>query len=149
MATQSYHLTFSGYWREPNISGLPAQSGIYCVYGGRHNVAGGTVTLDRLIYIGESENVRNRVANHEKWLTWRQYLTQGQQLIFSAALILTGRERAEAAMIHHHKPPANTEYVDSFPYDTTTVSTSGQIVLLSPLFTVHRTAYGLGALANW
>jgi hypothetical protein len=70
-------------------------------------------------------------------------------LIFSAALILTGRERAEAAMIHHHKPPANTEYVNSFPYDTTTVSTSGQIVLLSPLFTVHRTAYGLGALANW
>ena len=32
MAAKSYSLDYDGYWRVPNISGLPANSGIYCVY---------------------------------------------------------------------------------------------------------------------
>jgi hypothetical protein len=31
MAAKTCALTFDGYWREPNISGLPAKSGIYGV----------------------------------------------------------------------------------------------------------------------
>jgi hypothetical protein len=32
MVTKAYTLELEGYWREPNVSGLPAKSGVYCVY---------------------------------------------------------------------------------------------------------------------
>lgn len=141
MAPKTYSLDFKGYWLKPNIDGLPAQSGIYCVYSCTYDAQNDTVSIKKLIYIGESDNIRKRVKDHEKWDKWRRELGLGQQLCFSAALIgpQSDRERAEAAMIFKHKPPCNTEYVDSFPYDQATVRTSGRNALLSPEFTVHRT----------
>jgi hypothetical protein len=56
----------NGYWRAPDASGLPAKSGIYGVYACVHNTQGETVTLKRLLYLGEAANVQERVANHEK-----------------------------------------------------------------------------------
>ena len=101
MAAKSYSLDYDGYWRAPNISGLPANSGIYCVCACVHNVSVKTVTLRRLLYIGEAENVRNRIANHERWDDWVRELKAGEELCFNAALIspTADRERAEAAMI--------------------------------------------------
>ena len=141
MAAKNYSLDFDGYWRAPNKSGLPANSGIYCVYACVHNVTGDTVTLRRLLYIGEAANVRDRVARHERWDDWIRELKAGEELCFNAALIspVADRERAEAAMIHHHKPPCNVEYVDAFPFGTTTVSTSGQNAKLDEHFTVYTT----------
>ncbi|BCO30027.1 hypothetical protein TspCOW1_01300 [Thiohalobacter sp. COW1] len=148
MTAETHHLEFDGYWREPNVGGIPAQSGIYCVYACRHNVNEKTVSLKRLIYIGESENVHERIAGHEKWPVWRRYLEAGQELSFSFAPITNSRVRVEAACIYEHKPPANTEYVDNFPYDTTTVITSGRNALLKGRFTAYptgnsRVGYGL------
>ena len=141
MAAKSYSLDYDGYWRAPNISGLPANSGIYCVYACVHNVSVKTVTLRRLLYIGEAENVRNRIANHERWDDWVRELKAGEELCFNAALIspTADRERAEAAMIHHHKPPCNVEYVNAFPFDTTTVGTRGKNANLNEYFTVYTT----------
>lgn len=48
------------------------------------------------------------------------------------------RARVEAALINKHKPPENTEYVNNFPFDTTTIETSGRNALLSKSFTVKR-----------
>jgi hypothetical protein len=42
-------------------------------------------------------------------------------------------------MIFKHKPPCNTEYVDSFPFDTTSVTTGGRNALMQVSFTVNRT----------
>lgn len=42
-------------------------------------------------------------------------------------------------MIFKHKPPENTEYVDSFPFDQTTTDLSGKTKLLHTSFTVYRT----------
>ena len=141
MAAKSYSLDYDGYWRAPNISGLPANSGVYCVYACVHNVSANTVTLHRLLYIGEAGNVRNRIANHERWDDWVRELKAGEELCFNAALIspAADRERAEAAIIHHHKPPCNVEYVNAFPFDATTVSTSGKNAKLDGHFTVHTT----------
>ena len=140
MAVQSYNLAFDGYWRYANRSGLPAESGIYCVYAGTYNEATGTVSLNRLLYIGESDSVRERVANHGSEPKWREKLRSGEQLYFSAAPIspMGARQRAEAAMIYHHKPPCNLEYVTNFPFDTTTISTSGKNAALDDRFTVYR-----------
>ncbi len=140
MIAKTISLTYDGYWREPNVGGIPAQSGVYSVYACRHNVSAGTVTIRKLIYIGESRDVRARIQGHEKWRTWRQHLNPGEELCFNFAPIVTDRERAEAALIHHHKPPVNTEYVNEFPYPQTTIRTGGRSTLLDGYFTVYTTA---------
>lgn len=70
MAAQSYAIEFDGYWREPNKGSIPAKSGIYCVYSCLYDASAKTVDLKKLIYIGESDNVNERVANHEKLADW-------------------------------------------------------------------------------
>ncbi|MDE0101572.1 MAG: GIY-YIG nuclease family protein [Bryobacterales bacterium] len=136
---KSYSLNFYGYFVDS--VGLPANSGIYCVYACVHNAAAQTVDLRRLLYIGEAANVRSRVDGHERRKIWELELQRGEVLCYSSALIRpeSDRQRAEAAMIHQHKPPWNVEYVDSFPFGTTTVSTDGRNALLSPYFTVYST----------
>ena len=141
MVAKSYSLAFDGYWRESKIAHLPAKSGIYGVYACIYNTGPGTVTLNRLLYIGESAIVQDRVANHNMWPAWTRLLKQGEVLCFNAALIgpEADRQRAEAAMIFKHKPPCNTEYTDNFPFDTTTVTTSGKNAQMHASFTVTRT----------
>lgn len=149
MVAITYSLTFDGYWRAGAVAGLPASSGIYCVYACTHNAQSRTVSLKRLLYIGEAANIRDRVTIHERWDDWRRRLNFGEELCFNAALISpqADRERAEAAMIFKHKPPCNTQCVDSFPFDTTTIWTSGKNALLYPQFTVSPTpALGLAGL---
>jgi len=139
---KSYSLNFDGYWREPNVGGLPAQSGIYGVYAAIYNQQAGTVSLNRLIYIGESADVRTRVTNHEKWPMWKRQLRAGEIICVNAALISgeADRQRAEAAMIYKHKPTCNDEHTQSFPFDTTTISTTGKNALMDAYFTVYRTS---------
>jgi hypothetical protein len=141
MSAKNYSLNFDGYWREPNVSGLPAKSGIYGVYGCVYDATAKTVSLNRLLYIGEAGDVQNRVANHECWAVWRRQLKQSEVLCVNAALISpdADRQRAEAAMIFKHKPPCNTEYVDSFPFDTTGVVTTGKNALMHASFVVTST----------
>lgn len=140
MAAQTYSIVFDGYWREENKSGVPAQSGIYCVYTCSHNVQEKVVTIHKLVYIGEADNVNSRILKHEKQKDWESHLRPGQELCYNfGAVSGISRERCEAAMIFKHKPPENTEYVNSFPYDQTTLNLSGKAALLQTSFTVYRT----------
>jgi excinuclease UvrABC nuclease subunit len=140
MAAKTISLDFGGYWREPNIGSLPANSGIYTVYECSYNSEEGTVSLRRVISIGEADNVKDRIKNHEKWPEWRRYCGAGNQICFSCAEIpKVDRQRAEAALIFKHKPPVNTDYKDSFPFDQTTIILSGRFALLTKEFTVDRT----------
>lgn len=153
MAAKSYDLNFQGYWRAQNIGGVPAQSGIYGVYAATYNALANTVVLNRLLYIGESDDVNARIRGHEKWEQWRRQLRNGEELCFNAALIspAADRVRAEAAMIYQHKPVCNEEYVHNFPFEMTTITTRGQNALMHGYFTVHPSPqlgglglYGLG-----
>lgn len=87
MVTKSYSLDFDGYWREPNIGGLLAKSGIYSVYSCTYDVQQKTVSIKKLIYIGEAANIRERIRDHERWDDWKRELGSGQQLCFNAAVI--------------------------------------------------------------
>ena len=139
MAEKTIAIEFDGYWRDENKGGLPAKSGIYCVYECTHNVAEKTVSIHKLIYIGEAEDVKGRVADHEKRRDWLKHVQRGNELCFSFGGVgATDRARAEAAMIFKHKPPENDQYVNSFPFDKTIVSLSGQTTLLNTSFTVNK-----------
>lgn len=115
---------------------------MYCVYACRHNAGNNTVALAKLIYIGESENVRDRIADHEKWREWLRHLGQGQELCFSYAPITADRGRAEAALIFHHKPPVNTEYVNEFPYPETNLHIGTQRAARSRLHCLSNGGQG-------
>lgn len=148
MTAKSYSLGYQGYWPEVNAKSIPAQSGVYSVYACRYNRAEDTVSIRKLFYIGEAQNVRNRVAGHEKLPIWRLHLAAGEELCFNFSPIVADRVRVEAALIHRHKPPENSEYVSIFPYETTTVSTSGRNRFLASHFTVYPTAKRAALLAH-
>jgi hypothetical protein len=140
MAEKTISIEFDGYWRDQHKSGLPAKSGVYCVYECTYKEDSDTVSIYELIYIGEAANVRDRVTDHEKRPDWLAHVRQGNELCFSFGGVgSTDRERAEAALILEHKPPENDEYVDSFPFDKTTISLSGKTALLNTYFTVYPT----------
>ena len=137
---QSFSVKIDGYWREGSISRIPSHSGVYFVYVGRYNASNDTVDLIKLIYIGESGDVKSRISNHEKWNDWQKHVGQGQELCFSTGYVSsTNRVRVEAAYINEHKPVENGEYKYNFPFDDTTVSSSGKTALLSMYFTVYKT----------
>ena len=71
----------------------------------------GSVTINELIYIGESGDVRARMANHEgREACWNGKLAVGETLCYSTAAVTleSARQQAEAALIFHHKPPATS-----------------------------------------
>lgn len=134
-------LTFDGYWREVNKGNVPTESGIYCVYACTFNQAEKTVSIRELVYIGESDNVKERLDNHERLHDWKKRLKVGETLCYSVAEIgNVDRVRAEAAMIYQHKPPCNTEYKYSFPYPETAIKAFGKSAKLTASFTVYQTA---------
>ena len=140
MAVETIFITFDGYWRTHAIGGVPAQSGVYVVYDGKHN-PNNTVDLRRVLYIGEADDVRGRIPNHERWADWRRALAAGGEVTFAFGPISAPkRMRTEAALIFEHKPPLNVEYKYSFSFDDTMVVLDGRASLLKPYFTVRRTS---------
>lgn len=138
---KTINLNFNGYWREVNKSGIPSSSGVYAVYVCRYNPPPENyVTLDKLIYIGEAEDVNDRISNHEKWEEWREEVPAGSEISFSFAGVTSpDRERAECALIYHHKPTCNDECKDSFPYEDTTVVSTGRCALIESPIIVRKT----------
>lgn len=132
-------LNVDGYWRDVDKVGMPKGSGVYFVYSCDYDAFRSTVILYELLYIGEAKDVQDRILNHEKYEKWKRE-AKGKELCFSCAMVAsTDRERAEAALIYYHKPPVNTEYVNSYPFADVTISLSGQDSLLQNYFTVHTT----------
>lgn len=66
------NLDFDGYWREINKNSIPSKSGVYCVYSCVYNSSNKTVSIKKLLYIGESENVHDRIANHDRLEDWKK-----------------------------------------------------------------------------
>lgn len=141
---KTIELEFKGYHREVNRENVSNDSGVYlvyrCVYN-PNNKPKPTVTLNQLLYIGESETMKDRICNeHEKRECWEDKLQRGEVLCYSYALAnIAGRERAEAALIYKKKPICNEQGKDSFTYDTTTVKSSGRCWDIPSEFTVQKT----------
>ena len=137
MAEKTFNQEFEGYWRAVNVGGLPKVSGIYTVQSCIHNKKEGTVSLKKLIYIGEAEDIQNRILNHERWKEWEKHLKINEELCFNITRIESAyRERVEAALINSNQPPLNNEYKYSFPFDETHVNSSERYSLLKQRITV-------------
>ena len=78
-------LNFRGYWMEVNKNGIPDASGIYCVYACTYNAITDKVSIRELIYVGESDNIWNRISNHERLADWKKRLRSNETLCYSFA----------------------------------------------------------------
>ena len=137
MAAKTISLKFDGYWTEAEISGIPKQSGVFVVYACTKD-GQETSFLKKVIYIGESENVNERIAKHKKWPLWRKHCGANQICFSFADVSNRDRKRSEVALIYKHKPPVNDGYIVIFPFDETTMELSGKIGLLIRRFTVNK-----------
>ncbi len=135
MAAKSFNIGLEGYWRDVNKGGIPNHSGVYFVYECTYNKEEGTVTIYKLIYIGESEQVRDRIANHEKYDDWMKFVRKNNTLCYSTGSVQAiDRDRVEAAYINKYKPPKNDKNIGDF--DKTTINSSGKTALLDTSFTL-------------
>lgn len=133
---KSFNKTIEGYYRDPGS--LPTHKGVYFVYRSTYDASANTVSLKELLYIGEAENVHQRVTTHNRFDDWKRKLRAGEILCWSQCADALDRKTLEAALIFKHKPPLNVEYVNSFPFETTSVSLSGATALLQTSFVVRE-----------
>jgi hypothetical protein len=134
---QTINLTIEGYWRDINKRGLPIYSGIFFVYQTKYNPASDTVNLLKVLYVGEAENVRDRILSHPRYPAWISYLMEGEELSFSAGYVDgSNRTRVKAAFIFKLRPIANTDYKEFFPFEKITVLSAGKTSLLDTDFSV-------------
>ncbi|BBA37376.1 uncharacterized protein sS8_5459 [Methylocaldum marinum] len=133
----SFTIEFQGYWREKKKGGIPAKAGIYCVYTCIYSGKKQTCSPQKLVYIGASENVKECLRDHAKQEDWESHIDTGEELCFSfAPMDVEMLERCAAALIVRHKPPENTEYTGSSPFESATFTLSGSAGFLSKSFTV-------------
>jgi hypothetical protein len=114
MALQTYTIHIEGYWRDKNKAGIPGYAGIYFVYIAMYNDSNDTVSLIKLLYVGEHANVRRAITENSDYAYWRSFLGEGQELCFAAAeMTSAGRTAVRAAIINEQQPAANTEFKES------------------------------------
>lgn len=140
MAAETFNIKIEGYWADSQKDNIPNHSGVYFVYECNFNEVAKTFNIHNLIYIGESDEVRDRIVNHEKYYDWERYVRPGNTLCYSTGPVSeTYRERVEAAYVFRHKPPENEEYTENFSFDQTKINSLERTDLLDPSFTVYLT----------
>ena len=130
---KKYSLKFKGYYYVDGDS-LPEEAGIYCVYRADSNI------LKELLYIGQTDNIKERFSSHEHYDDWEKHLIGNERLVFSYASVLDEdeRKRLEAALIFRIKPVCNEQDTKSFGYDTTEITITIDAGALSEKLVVHK-----------
>lgn len=113
---KNYILNFDGYWRECNKRDLPTYSGIYLVYRSRYNPQNDTVSLVEIIYIGQTDNIHDRLINHEKKELFLSQLREHEELCYSCAEVVEDIDLVENALIFAQKPILNDLGKDNYNY---------------------------------
>lgn len=118
-----------------------AKSGIYAVYAAVENTE--TISIRKIIYIGEANDVSDRIVKHERKDDWKKVLKDGESLWYSIALANENdRKRGEAAIINHHAnilKEFNEEYIEHFPFPETEIILIGnRHKFLDTKFTVRE-----------
>jgi hypothetical protein len=141
-------LTFDGFWNERSIEKIPHESGVYVVFDGLLDDDGTSVSLERVIYIGASEDCAAAVQDSDMWEQWREQsgvtnitddndipATSGEdnELFFSFAPIETSDAQRAAAAITFEQTPASSgeEQTTSFAYEDTKINLYGKTGLLN------------------
>lgn len=102
----AYNSDFQGPW-PVGATGVASYPGVYRVEA--RSLSSGW----SLLYIGESGNIEDRIARHEKYDDWRR-ATTGSLHFFAKKIESKDRRRQEEQdMIHRFRPPCNFQFSTS------------------------------------
>ena len=113
-------LLFHGYYK--SLDDIPEKAGVYCMYSvhkGKIKPSGAP------LYIGESENIKERLSDHEKIDEIKKSLKDSEEICFSYA-VTAERLSAEQALIYKVQSTYNTEYKDKYDGEAVSISISGE-----------------------
>lgn len=126
---------FKGYWRGANATGVPNDSGIYCVYSCRNDNESWAVIIDDLLYIGQSDCVQDSIYDEDRNYDWFERLDHEkmQELCFSFCQLPTNtysegdRKNIVANLIQHNtiKPTCRNDELDMSIFSKIQLKTSG------------------------
>jgi len=123
-----------GFWREDYLEFIPEISGIYVVYESYFDEEEDFLDFHRIIYIGESNNLKNNLLNHPDLNTWRAGLKVKNELSFAyTACDEKDRERIKSAYVNQHKPSFNHASEFEFPFQRTVIISRGNLGLIEPV----------------
>lgn len=127
----TYTIHFEGYWLEKDKARIPSQSGVYVVYRSKYDAISDKVTLNEIIYIGQSADVNSRIANHERLPDFQQTLSQGETLSYAfASVSLQDLDVVEMALIIAQKPRLNDQTQSGIDFGDKQFQVSGRCALL-------------------
>ena len=128
---RTYSIQFAGYWLEQNKKDVPAKSGVYLVYRGRFIQEKNFVELYEILYIGQSVNMRERIAHHDHIGAFEATLHNGETLCYSCAAIdEKDLDLIENALIIAQKPRLNETKQINLDYSEKRFQVSGRCSLL-------------------
>lgn len=128
---EKYNILFRGYRRDCNRAGLPTYSGIYIVYRCTFNQEKQTVRLKELLYIGQAQNIRDRISGHDKREEFFNAAKEGEQICYSYAEVnKQDLDIVENALIYAQKPRLNDKLKDSYNHEPAQFNIEGQCALL-------------------
>lgn len=124
-------LLFKGYWREEKRKYIPHIGGIYLVYRCVYDPESDTVSLSDLVYIGQSVDVNQRIAQHFKEGTFDGVAQDNETLCFSVAEVPAGDlDLVENALIFAQQPVLNNVGKENYNHESASFSIEGRCGLL-------------------
>ena len=133
---KTFNLHFEGSILDKYRYTLPTYSGVYLVYRGTLSADGKSLHCNEIMYIGQSDNIRQRLFSHNKRTEFLQRLEEGEALFYSWAKVgLNDLDRVESTLIFHVKPELNDLGKEKFLYPSTTIHSSGACARLDRDFT--------------
>ncbi len=126
---KEYELEFVRFYEEEEISNIGKGYDIYRIHAGKKK-GSGSLSSNRVLYIGQSKNAQERLDNHDMRSEWKKHLKEDEIILVSVAKIVPRsgtrvtkeeRERVEAALIYKIKPELNESKTENFLYKKTII----------------------------
>lgn len=128
---KQYNVNFKGYRRDCKKASLPHYSGVYIVYRCKYNTVTDKVTLQEIIYIGQAEDLNERLNHHEKYSNFLEACKTGEEICYAYANVsMDDLDIIENALIFSQKPQLNSDLKNSFDYDNAAFTIEGKCSLL-------------------
>ena len=127
-----YNINFKGYRRDCNKATLPHDSGIYMVYRCIYDSLTDKVTLKEIIYIGQAEDLCDRLNNHDKRPLFLKACERGEEICYAYANVsMDDLNIVENALVFAQKPRLNSDLIDSFNHESASFLVEGKCALLN------------------
>lgn len=128
---KQYNINFKGYRRDCNKASLPHYSGVYMVYRCIYDSTSDKVTLNEIIYIGQAEDLNERLNNHDKYSMFQNTCESGEEICYAYANVsMDDLDIVENALIFAQKPRLNSDLVDSYNHESAAFLVEGKCKLL-------------------